>query len=528
MVSTPGPRGSTALLLLLLAVGLALRVTALDAPPLDSHHVRQSDTASMARVMAREGTDLLHPRIAWAGPEAGTVESEFPLYQALVAVGWRALGEPVGAARSPSAAWARGVSVAAWLVGAFALIAWVRRRFGGPTWPFLLLYCLSPLSVVFSRSIQPDPTAVAFLLLGLERLDAAVGRRGPSAALSAGLAALFLGLAVAVKGTTAFWLVAALPLARVGRADRDRRWAVRGIVASAVVGASALGIAWYAYASTLGSDGATFGIWGPTAHKWGGLAVWLDVGRWAGIVGTFLGVTCTPVGAALAAAGLIAARWKRELEPFAWGIGGLGVAVIAVTEGFGLHGYYQLPAVAFVSVAAGWTVREGLATLRDAPLIPQMPAFLAVAGGLALGSSTVLAQGFVRDNLTLDRRPAAVARTAGALIPEGPPVVVVDRHAQTVLYAMDRRGWTRDAIAIDDLEWLEVDGAEYLLVTDTSASYWSDTFRSEIAARRPLVAQGPDWVLFRLFAATGIDPAAEEPRSPGPSPPEPASPDPPR
>ncbi|GEM_PF-1530060 len=525
MVAAAGTRRSTALLVLLLAAGLLLRVTAVDAPPLDSHHVRQADTASMARVMLREGSDLLHPRIAWAGPEAGTVESELPLYQGIVAAGWRVLGEPADMRRSGAAAWARGVSVAAWLLGALALIAWVRRRLGGPTWPFLVLYCLSPLSIVFSRSLQPDPLAVAFLLVGLERLDAAVDRRGAGAAAAAGLAAVLLGLAIAVKGTTAFFLLAALPLAKATRMERARRWAKRGVVTGALVGAGALGLAWYAHAATLGTDGATFGIWGADAHKWGGAAVWLDGSRWLGILGTFVGVTCTPVGAVLAAVGLLAARRRPALEPFAWGIAGLGVAVIAVTEGFGLHSYYQLPAVAFVSVAAGWAVREGLATLRDAPLLPGLPAVLALCGGVALGSSAVLGQQFVRDNLTLDRRPAAVARTAGPLIPGSPPVVVVDRHAQTVLYALDLRGWTRDAIDVEDLEWLELDGAEYLLVTDTSASYWSETFRDEVASRRPLVAQGPDWVLFRLFAAVKEgEPAAVT--SPEPSPPEPAAPDP--
>lgn len=453
----------------------------------------------MARVMVREGTDLLHPRIGWAGPEAGTVESEFPLYQGLVAVGWRAVGSTADARPGSAAVVARSISVGAWLLGALALIAWVGRRLPGPTWPFLVVYCLSPLSIVFSRSIQPDPLAVAALLWGLERLDASLGKRGRGAAIAALTAALLLGLAIAVKGTVGFWLLAVVPLARTTRAERGTRWRRWGVLMAVLTVAGVLGIGWYVHASTLGTAGASFGIWGAGAHKWGGPAVWFDLGRWAGILGTFLGVTCTPLGAVLAGVGMVAARSRPMLSPFAWGFAGTGVAIIAVTEGFGLHNYYQLPAVAFASVLVGWVLREGIATVRDAPEMPGrgLAGALLMVGVMA---STAVGYPFITQNLTVDDRPAAVARTAGDVIPPGQALVVVDRHAQTVLFAMDRRGWTRDTIQSEDLGWLEVDGAEYLLVTDASASYWSPTFQEEIAGRRPLVAQGADWVLFRLFA----------------------------
>jgi hypothetical protein len=521
MALAAGIRASTAGLVLVLLAGLLLRVTAIDSPPLDSHHVRQSDTSSMARVMMREGSDLLNPRIDWAGPEAGPVESEFPLYQALVAEGWRRLGSPVGTTYSPSAAWARGISVIAWLLGALALAAWVRRRVGGPVWPCLLLFALSPLSVVFSRNIQPDSLAVALLLIGLERLDAASSRPDKGAPAWAVVAGVLLGTAVAVKGTMAFWFLAAVPMAfapRGQRATRRTRWLALGV---GLTIATALGAAWYLHAASLGVDGASFGIWGSDAHKWGGARVWLRLSAWVGIFGTLLAATWTPVGTVLVGAGFVASRSRPVLAPFAWGVGALAVAMVAVTEGFDLHSYYQLPVVPFASVLAGWALREVWHTVRDAPRVPWLGPFLGALGVAAIVSTLILGRGFVVENLRLDRRPALIAGTAGSVIPEGSPVVVVDRHPQTVLYAMDRRGWTRDTIDVEDLEWLEVDGAEYLLVSDTSASYWSQEFRAGVAAHWPLVAQGPDWVLFRLYGGPDYV------KSPGGSPPEPGSPTPP-
>ena len=187
---------------LVLILALAPRLHNLDAPPLDANHVRQSDTASIARIMAREGIDLLHPRIDWAGPEAGTVESELPLYAAAVAAGWSLRGGP----ERPSWAWPRGLSLLAWLAGALALAAWVRRRLPDSPLHYLWLYALSPLGVVFSRNVQPDALAIALFLWGCELADAMSerpGLRGLSGALFGGSLA---GLEVASKDQLAFLL----------------------------------------------------------------------------------------------------------------------------------------------------------------------------------------------------------------------------------------------------------------------------------------------------------------------------------
>jgi len=135
--------------LLLLAVGLGVRLWGVTHAPLDGHHVRQTDTASMARIMCREGIDLFYPRIHWAGLGAGTVESELPLYAALTAASWR----QANARCTCNPVWPRLLSVALWLLGGVALAWWARRRLNGPVWPALVLYTLSPLAVVFSRSI---------------------------------------------------------------------------------------------------------------------------------------------------------------------------------------------------------------------------------------------------------------------------------------------------------------------------------------------------------------------------------------
>ena len=495
----PGRRDA-ALLALLIVIGLCLRMPGIGAPPLDAHHVRQADTASIARVMAREGVDLLHPRIGWAGSEAGTVESELPLYAAAVAVGWKLLDSEDGSV----SAWPRLLSILAWLVGGLALAAILRRRLPQvPLWLPLLLYATSPLGILFSRAIQPDAAAIALLLLGLERADAAStrGDRGIRLALLAGL---LVGLAIACKGTLAFWL----PLLPIfaHRPDGPPRWALGG----AVLIAALIGGAWYMHAHLfLGADGASFKIWGASAGKWGTASVWLDPGTWRYLIGTGVSHTATVAGVVLAAAGVAEARRDPALRPWVIGVALGGVAMAAVTAGFRDHSYYQLPIVPFVSVLAG----AGLAAVWRAFPSWGRGTQASVAVGGALLAALAVYQGslFLTEGRAADDRLSLVAASAAAVLPPGIATVVVDRHPQTLLYAMDQRGWHRQTLDLDELARLEFWGADALLITDTSPAWNDARFVRELREARPLVARGEGWNLLRLRVGEPLAPLRIQP-----------------
>lgn len=476
----------TIVLIALLVCALLVRLPGLSAPPLDAHHVRQADTASMARVMARDGIDLLHPRIGWAGPDAGTVESELPLYAALTAAGWAALGDSDG--HVP--AWPRALSILAWLAGGLALAAIVRRRLPAlPLWLPLVLYALSPLAVLFSRNIQPDALAVALLLAGIERADAAGGRERGSA-LPIVLAGGLFGLAIACKGTMAFWLPLLPALAL--RAPRPPTPALIGSVACAVL----LGGGWYLHAHQLGELGASFKIWGAASGKWGSFATWFDLGTWRYLIGTAISHTGTLIGVALAAVGVYEARREPALRPWVVGLGLGAVAMLVVTAGFRDHNYYQLPLVPFLSVLAGagahavWQARQGVG--RGA-----VGAGAAVLLGLLL-LSVYQGRLFVQQGMEQDTRIGVVAASAAAVLPPQVATVVVDRHPQTLLFALDQRGWHRQTLTVAELDQLEAWGAEALLITDRSPSWSDEAFVRTVRSARPLVARGDGWNLLRL------------------------------
>lgn len=467
----------------LVLVGLLLRGWGLDQPPVDAHHVRQADTAWMARLMVESGLDLARPRVGWAGPLAGTVEAELPLYPALVAAGWGLGSGP------PSPVIPRVISLLAWLLGGGALLRLLRRHARGqPPALGLLLYALAPLAVLQSRAIQPDALALCLWLWGLERADAARGRLG-ALLLAGGL----LGIAAACKAPLLFLLPAAL-LAAWPR-DGDVSW---GDLAALGLPALALPLGWMAWAhGVLGADGAVIEDWSPGSGRWTSAAALVSVARWRAVLGTVVGAALTPAGALLVALGVGPALQSPLGRVCLAGMLGAAAYVLAALPSASTHTYDLAMLVPFGSVLAGL----GVLSVRRILSGDGTPSLrLALGAGLvgALVWTAVSGVGLVRAGLQPDQRLLDTASQVSAVLPKGMAAVVVDRHPQTLMYLLDQRGWHRTALDPADLGRLRVLGAEALLVTESSAT-WADRDRMrELLAPYPLVAKGEGWTLLRL------------------------------
>ena len=85
-------------LVLILALGAALRLFHVDAAFLDTHAWRQLDTAAMARNFYEDGFLPFDPQVDWGGRH-GYLEAEFPLVPALIAAVYRVVGLHETAAR---------------------------------------------------------------------------------------------------------------------------------------------------------------------------------------------------------------------------------------------------------------------------------------------------------------------------------------------------------------------------------------------------------------------------------------------
>ena len=214
-----------ATLLLWCALELAVRRSATITD--DFQGWRQADTQAIARNLAFVDFDVLRPRIDWGGDGPGFVESELPLYPALIAAAMRVSGESVWPGQLLSLAC---VALAAGLI--FVALA---RRFGGLAGYLALLAILSMKgTIAVGTSIQPDSLAFLAFTVGFLAFRAFLDRPTGALLLAWVTATAIAGL---VKPTTLELGLAQAMLCLLARRDllrRPRLWIGWGLVLAVV------------------------------------------------------------------------------------------------------------------------------------------------------------------------------------------------------------------------------------------------------------------------------------------------------
>jgi 4-amino-4-deoxy-L-arabinose transferase-like glycosyltransferase len=172
----------------------------LDAPLLEEHAFRQTQTAWTARVFHEDGIDLLHPKLPVFG-EPFEAPFEFPLFQALATV-------PMAAGVAEDTA-LRLTCLACFLLTALLLWALVRHVAGAVSGVVAVIaFTFTPFALVWSRTSMIEYLATAGAVGFALGIALWRERRHPAlfaAALGAGLVGML------VKPTTAaFWMLPAL------------------------------------------------------------------------------------------------------------------------------------------------------------------------------------------------------------------------------------------------------------------------------------------------------------------------------
>jgi len=427
-----------------LLVAIGVRAFTLDAPLYEAHHIRQSDTATMARNMVRHGLDPFHPRLDWTGREAQVVESEFPIYAFAVAVAWRPLSSPsVPVARALTLA---GMALLIWAVGAVAARL-------GDSWdraPAMLLVGFAPLSLVFGRAVMPDVWALALGWAGLWALTRlpAEDEAGTADTLWTLVGAALLALSALGKlPMFVLWPPALLLVWRAAPARRAMR--VGAILAAALPAA-----VWTAHAASLGdASGFSLGV-GFESGKWATLPVLLDPLTWRAYAGVLGSEAILIIGFV----GILWAMYRvmrdRSLDPVWLGIASFGVLAVAAAPAVRAHDYYFLPLVAWASVAAGRGVRLAMGGWVGT-------AVMAVALLLSIVPGAVATQRL----LSQDEVPRWQGEQMASAVAFDATVLVCDPYVPSVLWAADRRGYKTLTFALDDLERYRALGVTDLWLT---------------------------------------------------------------
>lgn len=324
-----------AVLVILLALGLGLRLIDLTDAPLDYQPMRQLRGAIIARGMYYQMTPSADPAVrARAVRLAGEPEAqEPPILERLVAIGYLIAG-----AEKP---WiARLFNAAFWMIGAAFLYLLARRmtsRVGALV--AIAYYLILPFGVDVSRSFQPDALMIMALIITAYALYSWSERATWGWAIVAGIAA---GATVLIKGRIALMLlVVALSVVLTARglrrAIRDpQSWAI-GLIMVAIPAAYYLVVIG---PSTLGYMANTSGnfLWmtlTPSFYmRW---MIFLD-----GLV--YLGVAFLALIGAL--------LLKKNARALALGLwAGFGVYGISLPYTMYTHDYYNLPIVPVIALS---------------------------------------------------------------------------------------------------------------------------------------------------------------------------------
>ncbi|MGC6510176.1 MAG: ArnT family glycosyltransferase [Myxococcota bacterium] len=392
-----------------------MRLLGIENPPFDHHHIRQADTTSIAQFIQDNPTNFLWPKIGWAGADGGVVESELPLYAAITAMGWQIWPQagPI---------WPRVLSIGFWIMGGIGILRWTKAELKGPRWPYLLLYSFAPLAIITSRNIQPDSMALALVLWGISFIDRP--RIWTSRSV---LGAILMGLGIAAKGQY-FVLLPMIPILLYWRIEpNNNRWAQISLCTGISTVIPAL---WYTHAHfNLGANGASFGVFGAAAQKWGSIEMWLTGETWLVLLRVAIMQVLTPLGCGLLLVSVF--HRHKSLKAYWLGFGLAFSSWLILTEGHLIHNYYQLPMIPFASILMG----HGLQVLRH----NRQSRWLIIGFPLLL-ISTLSGRQLIRSAITVDEKIVLQANEINQLLPLKEPIALLARHPQTVLFASGRNG----------------------------------------------------------------------------------------
>jgi 4-amino-4-deoxy-L-arabinose transferase-like glycosyltransferase len=473
LTRTAAPSSRFLLAVILLAV-VALRIPRLAGPIEEPHAWRQAETAQYARSFHEDGIDLLHPSVCWLGSHRTLVE-EFPLPEALMALGYRMTG-------GENLVLARLVTLAFFLGAALYLFWLVRLLFDRTVATLALaIFSVLPLGLYYSRGIHVDPAALFFVHAAVFHAVRGYEAGGWKDMIAAALWAL---PACLIKAPYALPFVIPVGGLVLTRFARGRAMALALAAVPAVLGLvvwrhhSAVvngGVPDWSFIPGFQADVAKHG---PGAADWyfGPLEMRADPAVWNELLRRLRAAVGGWVGMALVALGLAVAPWSARLhgsraQRFLWGwVAGVTLYVLVFFNLNVMHNYYQLPllAPAATVVAVGLTL--GRRTWER--LVPRAAwigtaALVAIVGLVAFrGVHSTSRYFYGRDLTRLEAGSVARAGTPpGALL-----IASTSRATRTddprLLYCAARYGWSVPLadLSLGLVERLKGVGATHLLV----------------------------------------------------------------
>jgi len=487
------PRWQLILLGVVFAMGLGIRLYDLKDLPLDFYAVRQLRSALIARSVYYQINPKMDPAQRQEALDTSNLEIyEPPILEEIVGLTYEGIGS--------EQLWiSRIYTSVCWLIGGLALLGLGRRFFSFYTLLVGLgFYFYLPFSVIASRSFQPDPWMVMWILVFAYTLNR--WRETPTWkwALITGLVG---GMAVLVKVFAGFFvasMLAAVVLVTLGfrRTFRSlQAWAMAGIVLAPSV---------VYYLFMLKDRSADFfSFWTLalgklifTSHFYADwLAMVTGITGLAVIVAALLGILMAP----------------NALKPFLLGLwAGYGLFGLSSPYQFTTHEYYHLALIPMVTLSLMPLLEVVLRQIAQQPRVWRLMAvvvFLFSAGyDLYVARSVMYASNF--------KNEAVAWKRVGQAIPEGSHfMVLTDDYGMRLRYF----GWRTPTAYWPSMADLNLSalignapmqyadyfkqatvGKDYFLVTAFGELDSQPQLKELLTTRYPIYKQGDGYILYDL------------------------------
>lgn len=467
------------LLVFILVLGFALRFYRFDNPIADWHSWRQADTSAVSRNFARDGFDLLHPRMdnisnVQSGKDnpQGYFFVEFPLYNAAQAGLFKVFGILT------IEQWGRLVSIISSTLAAFFLYLIVSRH-SNKSLGLLsaAFYAFIPYNIYFGRTILTDTSMVMATLGGIYFFDRWLGEKSQNKkVLFFFVALLFTTAALLLKPVAAFFLlpIAYLAYMRFG-------WKILlqwPLWLFAIVAVAPL--VWWRTWMMQFPEGIPANAWlfnGNGIRFRPSFFRWIFYERLTKLLLGYLGV-------GIFAYGLFALRKLKEWMFFASFLVSSLLYVFVIATGNVQHDYYQIPVmptVAIICAVGSYFLYQW--TYRRLPL-GRIAVVILVVGGLYYSWLQV------RDFFNINNHSIIIAGEAvDRLTPKDAKIIANYNGDSSFLYQTKRKGW---ASFQDALPVMVEKGASYLvLINPTKEDH-------VFAKDYKVVSETKEYILFDL------------------------------
>ena len=425
----------------ILIIGLALRLVNINAPVIGIHSWRQADTASIARNFLSNHLNFWQPQVNWSGSTNGFVECEFPLYQYLVANLYKIFGL--------HEFFARGLSVFFGCLSILFLFRLIKKVFDiEVAWWGTLFYAILPISVFYSRTIQPESLMMFLGIFSLERWISFIDSKN--------LKSLFLSwiaftLAVLIKVLPLFWI--GIPIL-ISASKRSLIFKYKLYLFPILT--FLISFFWYSYSYKLGqSTGLTFGLWGADTDRYSWLTL-LEIRFYIDLLirilfRNFLLLGFLPIFISIKILGIN--------NIFSIGILSVLLTGLINPTSFGVHEYYQLPMMIFSCPLMGFGFIRLKTSLYQNKLFINI--FIAL---LFISSLIMLKLDYWNKELPIRQPVWDTSQLIKNNTNKSDLIISITGGDPTLLYLSNRKGWLVSPMEITEQKILELkdDGAKFI------------------------------------------------------------------